>query len=122
MSLNFIQMSEVGTLISKYKENGCAIINVNFSQGGNIYDVFDEIKRTLPLEPPLYSKCNFDALSDSIFGGLDSLGESEICVFLVGVNDALKNDRGNYDTLLDILSDNESEFESEGKNILFFIS
>ncbi|MDX6917652.1 barstar family protein [Pectobacterium carotovorum] len=122
MSLNFIQMSEVRVLINRYEENGCVIINVNFNWARNVYDVFDGIKRTLPLDPPLYSKCNFDALSDSIFGGLDSLGESEICVFLVGVKDALKNDRGSYDTLLDIFSDNESEFENEGKKILFFIS
>ncbi|TKY81329.1 barstar family protein [Pectobacterium polonicum] len=122
MSLNFFQTNELDTLSHEYAENGYVIINSCFSQVKNIYDVFDEIKISLPLDPPLHSRCNFDAFSDSMFGGLDSLENDKVCVFLVDIKKALRNDSKNYHILLDIFSDNLSYLESEGKKIVFFIS
>ncbi|MCV9878106.1 barstar family protein [Brenneria izbisi] len=122
MSLNFFQTNELDALVDEYEGNGYVIINAYFSQAKNIYDVFDEIKKSLPLDPPLYSRCNFDAFSDSIFGGLDLLESDKACVFLVDLNKALRNDSKSYHILLDVLSDNFSYFESEGKSVVFFIS
>ncbi|MBW5892051.1 barstar family protein [Pectobacterium polaris] len=122
MSLNFFQTNELDKLSNEYLGNGYLIINSCFSQARNIYDVFDEIKKSLPLDPPLYSGCNFDAFSDSMFSGLDLLENSKVCVFLVDIKKALRNDSKNYHILLDIFSDNLSYLESEGKQVVFFIS
>ncbi|MEQ9880228.1 barstar family protein [Pectobacterium aroidearum] len=122
MSLNFFQTNELDTLVNEYEGNGYVIINAYFSQAKNIYDVFDEIKKSLPLDPPLYSRCNFDAFSDSIFGGLDSLENDKVCVFLVDIKKALRDDSKSYNILLDIFSDNLSYLENEGKEVVLFIS
>ncbi|ACX86914.1 barstar family protein [Pectobacterium parmentieri] len=122
MSLHFFQADGFTGLVNRYKSHGYVTISAYFNQAKNIYDVFDEIKASLPLDPPLYSLCNFDAFSDSLFGGLDSLGEHKICVFLVDLKNALKNDDENYSVILDILSDNVSYLKTEGRQVFFFIS
>ncbi|AOR64138.1 barstar family protein [Pectobacterium wasabiae] len=122
MSLHFFQTDRFTGLVNRYKNHGYVTISANFNQAKSIYDVFDEIKASLPLDPPLYSLCNFDAFSDSLFGGLDSLGEHKICVFLVDLKSALKNDDVNYSLILEVLSDNVSYLKTEGVQVFFFIS
>ncbi|WP_323637286.1 hypothetical protein [Pectobacterium polaris] len=122
MPFIFFQKNEMDVLIDEYEKNGYVIIDACFKQSLNIYDVFSEIKKSIPLDPPLYSRCNFDALSDSIYGGLGLLESNKLCVFLVDIKKALVNDNQSYNVILDIIYDNLSLFESEGKSIVFFIS
>ncbi|MEI7410016.1 barstar family protein [Pectobacterium aroidearum] len=122
MSFNFFQANELDALSSEYEKKGYVIMKSCFSQAKDIYDVFDEIKISLPLDPPLYSRCNFDAFSDSMFSGLDSLENDKVCVFLVDIKKALRDDSKNYNILLDIFSDNLSYLEAEGKEVVLFIS
>lgn len=43
---------------------------------------FDAIRSTCPLDPPLHSNRSWDALSDSLWSGLDEVEEEEVAIFL----------------------------------------
>lgn len=43
-------------------------------------DFFDAIRKTLPLDPPLQSNRSWDALSDSLWSGLDGLPDNPIVI------------------------------------------
>ncbi|MCG8708583.1 hypothetical protein JHU04_001796 [Brenneria sp. 4F2] len=122
MSLIFFKSKELNNLVDEYEKKGHTVIISRFERAVNIYDVFDEIKKSLPLDPPLYSKCHFDAFSDSIYGGLDLLEKNNMCVFLVGMTQALKDDVKGYHLILDILVDNIDYFKYEEKKVDFLIS
>lgn len=43
-------------------------------------DFFEAVRTTFPLDPPLQSNRSWDALSDSLWGGIDSLADREILI------------------------------------------
>ncbi|RQZ42279.1 hypothetical protein DIE16_02635 [Burkholderia sp. Bp9090] len=42
---------------------------------------FDAIRSACPLDPPLHSNRSWDALSDSMWSGLDEVEEGEVAIF-----------------------------------------
>ena len=42
---------------------------------------FDAIRSTCPLDPPLHRNRSWDALSDSMWSGLDEVEEGEVAIF-----------------------------------------
>ena len=66
---------------------------------------FEAVRRSLPLDPPLVGTRSWDALSDSLWGGLDALNNNRIVIIWpnsVGMSRASQKD---YTLALKVLQD-----------------
>ena len=122
MAMIFLDENTVGKLIGEYKKNGYAIYLVDLKKSTKTSDMFLAIKSSVPLDPPLVKDGNFDALSDSLFGGV-SIDESvNICLIFKQLSLFKKISKGTYDVMIEILNDNLSYLRGEGKNVVVLVS
>jgi hypothetical protein len=54
-------------------------------------DFFDAVRASLPLDPPLFGSRSWDALEDSVWGGIDAFDESVIVITWTGASDLRRN-------------------------------
>lgn len=76
-------------------------------QGDEVVDrdsFFDAVRTTLPLSPPIVSNYSWDALSDSMWSGLDELESSRILIVWSNSN-RLKESPIDLDIAVDIFRD-----------------
>jgi len=61
---------------------------------------YEQATRILPLDPPIVGAVNWDAFVDSVWGGLDDLGEQKVAVVWTRAENML---RGGLQDLLEIV-------------------
>jgi Barstar (barnase inhibitor) len=66
---------------------------------------FEGIRKSLPLDPPVVSNHSWDALSDSLWGGLDGLDASEIAIIWPGSAEMATAQPEDFEIAKSILSD-----------------
>jgi Barstar (barnase inhibitor) len=66
---------------------------------------FEGIRRTLPLDPPVVSDRSWDALSDSVWGGLHSLDAGSIAIIWPGSAEMAEAQPKDFKIAKSILSD-----------------
>jgi hypothetical protein len=59
---------------------GAAVFDLATARGSTRQAFFDAVRAALPLDPPLVRSQSWDALSDSVWGGLDSLDTRTIVI------------------------------------------
>ena len=64
---------------------------------------FDAVRRSLPLSPPLLGDASWDALSDSIWGGLDELEADRIAIVWRETRQLMEGDRSAYEVAVEVL-------------------
>jgi hypothetical protein len=78
-------------------------------------DFFRAVRAVLPLDPPLARDDNWDALADSLFGGLDGLEQASIAVLWPGAAGLVAAHPDEFRIAVEVLGDvcaalsNESE-------------
>lgn len=65
---------------------------------------FDAVRATLPLDPPIVGDRSWDALSDSLWGGLDALASERLLIVWPNA-DAMNQSPADLRTALRVLSD-----------------
>jgi hypothetical protein len=73
--------------------------------GGGHDAFFDAVRATLPLDPPLKSNRSWDALSDSLFGGLDELGADRVLLMWTDAAKMVAAAFDEADIALEVLAD-----------------
>jgi Barstar (barnase inhibitor) len=66
---------------------------------------FDAIRATLPLDPPIQSARSWDALSDSLWAGLDKLDADQVLIVWPNAAAMIPASRMEYDQALMVLAD-----------------
>jgi hypothetical protein len=66
---------------------------------------FEGVRRTLPLDPLLHTNRSWDALSDSLWGGIDGLADKKIAVVWSDAYGLLKDAPGDFAIATNILID-----------------
>jgi len=66
---------------------------------------FDALRATLPLDPPIQSARSWDALSDSLWGGLDALDADHVLIVWPNAAAMIPASRMEYDQALTVLAD-----------------
>jgi hypothetical protein len=66
---------------------------------------FDAIRATLPLDPPIQSARSWDALSDSLWVGLDTLDADQVLIVWPNAAAMIPASRMEYDQALTVLAD-----------------
>lgn len=74
-----IDALEVEQTIAEREKRGWRIFRLPASISSKD-DFFEAVRDTLPLEPPLQSNRSWDALSDSLWAGLDRLPDGKIVI------------------------------------------
>ena len=87
--------------LSKLKASGWSIFEFPAEIGGK-KEIFDYAKRTFPLDPPIGLGSSWDALSDSIGGGIEKLRGGGV-VIVVKYNSRHKSSSAAAMELIDIL-------------------
>src|SRR5207237_6274213 len=54
-------------------------------------DFFEQVRGDLPLDPPLIGSQSWDALADSLWGGIDSADASVVAIIWKGASDLRRN-------------------------------
>lgn len=122
MTVIFFDEDAVGKIIEEYKENGYTVYLVDLKRSTEISDLFLAIKSIVPLDPPLVKNGNFDALSDSLFGGVSTEENLNICLVFEQLSLFKKINKFTYDIMMEILNDNLSYLRDEGKNAVVLVS
>jgi len=66
---------------------------------------FDAVRECLPLAPPLVGSHSWDALSDSVWGGIDALDASGIVIVWQNSGLIRRTSPQEYETALEVLAD-----------------
>jgi hypothetical protein len=74
-----IDGTEIERLVASYDREGWRIFRLPGSLASKD-EFFEGIRQSLPLDPPLQSNRSWDALSDSLWSGLDNLKEGKIVI------------------------------------------
>jgi hypothetical protein len=74
-----IDGTEIERLVASYDREGWQIFRLPGSLASKD-EFFEGIRQSLPLDPPLQSNRSWDALSDSLWSGLDNLKERKIVI------------------------------------------
>lgn len=70
--------SEIEAATASARTQGIPVFSLSTGVSGGHDAFFDAVRATLSLDPPLASNYSWDALSDSMFGGLDELGADRV--------------------------------------------
>jgi barstar (barnase inhibitor) len=83
-----ISSGSVPAIIEEARKTGAAVYKLPSDAVTSKAEFFEAVRRTLPLDPPLVgSRLVWDALSDSLSGGLANLGSDR--VFIIWPDSAL---------------------------------
>ena len=66
---------------------------------------FDAVRESIPLDPPIVSSRSWDALSDSLWGGLVSLDQDRILIIWPNANTMAASSPNDYETAVRVLTD-----------------
>jgi len=112
--VTMIDPAESDLIVSKADAEGARLLILTTVGTGNRAAFFDAVRRDLPLDPPLLGSESWDALSDSVWGGLDLLESSVIVILWRGAADfrtAAPDEFGMAVTVLQDLTESLASWE-----------
>lgn len=77
-TINCIKHESLNQLKTDLHQKNYCLFELNGEEIQNAESLFQQIAGSFPQDPPLSGNCNWDALADSLFGGLDQLGETRV--------------------------------------------
>ena len=102
---NFVEDSYLNELKEELRQNEYYIYELNGKDITDARSLFAEIKKTLPQDPPLSGKVNWDAFLDSIWGGLDELGKEKVAIVWTNVENMLESSLPDLVTAIELFRD-----------------
>ena len=92
------------TLVAEAKTAGFKVLLLK--QGISTREaLFDAVRQSLPLDPPIVSSRSWDALSDSLWGGLASLDQDRILILWPSSTTMATSSPRDYETAVEVLKD-----------------
>jgi len=101
-------VGDLNTLMKEAERDRWQIIEINLFGVGNKKELITKISTSINLDPPLISANNWDAFSDSLWGGIDVLSENRTMLILKDCSSFKRQCPDDWDTLLEILTDSVS--------------
>ncbi len=66
---------------------------------------FDAVRKSIPLDPPIMSSRSWDALSDSLWSGLNSLDKDRVLIIWPNSAEMAKSSARDFEMALNVLKD-----------------
>lgn len=117
-TINFVSQESLEILITSLKKKGYHILKMD---GENVKDAksfFKEIVNVFPQDPPLSGQCNWDAFTDSLWGGLDEIAQERVAFIWTKVEEMFEYGIPDLFTALDCFK----ELASSVSNLEYGIS
>jgi Barstar (barnase inhibitor) len=89
--INEVTPEEADAAKDEAIRTGASVFVISTAGAANRADVFDRVRASLPLDPPLVGSKSWDALADSLWGGVDSLDASVVVIIWSGASDLRRN-------------------------------
>jgi len=102
VGINDFSEISIEEILSKFQAWHVFILSENIASK---IDFFRSIKDTLPLDPMVLSNSNWDALSDSLWSGIDNLDEAKIVVIWPNSRLLRSEDPEAFSTSTEVLDD-----------------
>ena len=100
--VTWMKEDEVARACQLALANGAAVFE--FKSGpATTAGLFEAIRGSLPLDPPVIGSSSWDALSDSLWGGLDSLDQREVVLAWLGASEFKTVAPAEFEIAADIL-------------------
>lgn len=97
--------SEIEAATASARMRGIRVYSLSTGVGGGRDAFFDAVRATLPLDPPLISNHSWDALSDSVFGGLYALGAGRVLLIWADAAEMAAADPSEASIAMEVLAD-----------------
>lgn len=68
-------------------------------------DFFEQVKKSLPLDPPLLGSRSWDALADSLWAGIDSLDATVVVIIWTGASDLRRDAPDDFTIAMTVFRD-----------------
>jgi hypothetical protein len=103
--LFYLGNSDIDSIYNSAKFSGWKVFEIDGNIVHDKYSFFVNIRTVLPLDPPLISNNNWDALSDSLWGGIDALDDYKIVIIWKDAHQMAVVSGSDYNTAIEILAD-----------------
>jgi hypothetical protein len=103
--LTTIEDMNVDAIIQEARQQGLTAYVLPSSGVVSREKFFDAVRATLPLDPPLVSSRSWDALSDSLWSGLDMIEAGRIVIVWPNSTDMRRAAVADYELASSILAD-----------------
>jgi hypothetical protein len=100
-----VSSEEIDGVLRAARERGVPTFSLSTGDGAGRDAFFDAVRDALPLDPPLVSNRSWDALSDSLFGGLHALGVDRVVVVWPDAPALCDASPTDYATAVSVLTD-----------------
>jgi hypothetical protein len=87
--VNFVSSKSLANVRQFLNRNGFHIFELNGQNVADAQSFFSTVISSFPQDPPLSGRVNWDAFLDSLWGGLDSLGEKRVAFIWINVEKML---------------------------------
>lgn len=78
--MKYASASEINLILHKLQKEGWVVYEMDGKCIQNKFDFFSQVRKLLPLDPPLSGNEKWDALEDSLWGGLYETSASYILI------------------------------------------
>ena len=96
-----VNVQSLGELHSYLQQDAYRVFELNGKTVSNSESFFEEVKRVLPLDPPLSG--SWDAFADSLFGGIDDLACPRVAIIWDDSESMVMAALGDFLTAIDCL-------------------
>jgi Barstar (barnase inhibitor) len=106
---------------------GAAVFVLSTEGASTRAEFFDAVRTNLPLDPPLIGSRSWDALSDSLWGGIDSVDASAVVIIWKGASDLRRNASDEFEIAMAVLRDltsslgNWEDTDGEPKRVCVYV-
>jgi hypothetical protein len=77
-TINFVRQESLEILRDSLGKKGFRVFQMDGTDVKDARSFFKKIVNVFPQDPPLSGKCNWDAFTDSLWGGLDELAQERV--------------------------------------------
>jgi hypothetical protein len=82
-----VNTAELESAVVEASTTGAPVFALSTGGSSTRADFFDAVRASLPLDPPLIGSKSWDALSDSIWGGIDGIDAPVLLITWTGAAD-----------------------------------
>ncbi|MCC6699390.1 MAG: barstar family protein [Candidatus Hydrogenedentes bacterium] len=103
--LRHVEATDLDEVYRSAKRGGWVLFKLDGKRVADKAAFFDCVRSCLPMDPPLEGNSSWDALSDSLWGGLDALEVRKILIVWTDARIMMTKSRSEYGIAEDILKD-----------------
>lgn len=123
-----VTSEQAASAVVEASKVGARVFALSTERASSGADFFNAVRASLPLDPPLMGLRSWDALSDSLWGGIDRIDASIVVITWTGASDLRLNAPDDFAIAMNVLGDLASSLgrwddtDGEPKQVCVYVS